>query len=122
MTTLEPRTNLRPNVSFTLPQFGSAPAHESRTATATVMDAVRSAVRGVAENTLRPVARRDSGLAYQPRALLATLARDPSSPRERAAAHWQDIPGARAGSRGESGATFARLEIPRGIAPGTSCL
>lgn len=73
MTTLEPRTNLRPNVSFTLPEFGTAPANDSRTASGTFTETVRNAVRGVVENTLRPVTRRDSGVAYHPRVLLALL-------------------------------------------------
>ena len=73
MTTLEPRTNLRPNVSFTLPEFGTTPTHDSRTASGTFTETVRNAVRGVAENTLRPVTRRDSGVAYHPRVLLALL-------------------------------------------------
>src|ERR1051325_3624009 len=73
MTTLEPRTNLRPNVSFSLPQFGAVPSHDSRAGSETFTETVRNAVRGVAESGLRPVARRDSGLAYQPRALLALL-------------------------------------------------
>jgi len=73
MTTLEPRTNLRPDVSFALPQSGTAPTNDSRTATGTFAETVRNAVRGVAENILRPVARRDSGVAFHPRVLLALL-------------------------------------------------
>jgi transposase len=73
MTTLEPRTNLRPNVSFSLPEFGSTPTNDSRTAPGTLTETVRNTVRGVAENTLRPVTRRDSGVAHQPRVLLALL-------------------------------------------------
>lgn len=73
MTTLEPRTNLRPNVSFTLPEFGSTPTNDSRAVSGTFTETVRTAVRGVAENTLRPVTRRDSGPACHPRVLLGLL-------------------------------------------------
>jgi hypothetical protein len=73
MTTLEPRTNLRPNVSVSLPQFGSTPAPETRVVSGNPTETVRNAVRNVDESVLRPVARRDSGVACQPRTLLALL-------------------------------------------------
>jgi hypothetical protein len=76
MTTLEsrtPRTNLRPNVGLNLPQFGHSPAHESRTTTESLTEVVRNAVRGVDNAALRPVARRDSGLAFQAPVILAVL-------------------------------------------------
>ena len=73
MTTLGPRTNLRPNVSVSLPQFGSTPANECRSVPGNLTETVRNAVRNVDESALRPVARRDSGVACQPRTLLALL-------------------------------------------------
>jgi len=71
MTTLEPRTNLRPNVGLSLPEFGPAPASGSRPTRETLTSVVRNAVRGA--DHLRPVARRDSGAAFHPRTLLGLL-------------------------------------------------
>ena len=73
MTTLEPRTNLRPNVGWNLPEFGPAPAAGSRATSDTLTSVVRNAVRGVDPTALRPVARRDSGAAFRPVTLLALL-------------------------------------------------
>ena len=73
MTTLEPRTNLRPDVGLNLPQSGHTPATESRAAAETLTAVVRNAVRGVDQTALSPVARRDSGAAFQPSVLLAIL-------------------------------------------------
>ena len=75
MTTLEPRTNLRQNKllrpSRTLDTRCSADAKASGWRSLT--QAVRSAVRAIEEAVLRPVARRDAGLAFEPRTLLALL-------------------------------------------------
>ena len=69
MTTLEPRTNLRPSRTLDTRCLGQAQASERRSLT----QAVRSAVRDIEEAALRPVARRDAGLAFEPRTLLALL-------------------------------------------------
>lgn len=68
MTTLEPRTNLRPSRTLET-RFGEAKTSGPRSLT----QAVRSAVRGIEEAALQPVARRDAGLAFEPRTLLALL-------------------------------------------------
>lgn len=70
MTTLEPKTGFRPSVLLNLAAPGSAP---SATETQTLTLAVQNAARGVHESALRPVARRDAGVAFQPRTLLAIL-------------------------------------------------
>lgn len=69
MTTLEPRTNPRPSRTLDTRCLGQAQASERRSLT----QAVRSAVRDIEEAALRPVARRDAGLAFEPRTLLALL-------------------------------------------------
>jgi len=69
MTTLEPRTNLRPSRTLDTRYAGEAKASGRRSLT----QAVRFAVREVEETALRPVARRDAGLAFEPRTLLALL-------------------------------------------------
>jgi hypothetical protein len=73
MTTLEPRTNLRPNVGLNLPESGHSPAPRSRAPVESLTTVVRNAVRGVDHTALCPVARRDSGAALQPSMLLAIL-------------------------------------------------
>ena len=71
MTTLEPKTSTRRGTSL------AAPMHELAAAAATdkptLARTVRNAVRELDENTLRPVARRDAGVAFQPRTLLALV-------------------------------------------------
>lgn len=69
MTTLEPRTNLRPSRTLDTRCLGPAQASERRSLT----QAVRSAVRTIQGAALQPVARRDAGLAFEPRTLLALL-------------------------------------------------
>ncbi len=64
MTTLEPMTN--PHLNEMAP---GAFAGRRRS----LAQAVQAAVRTLDEATLRPVARRDAGLAFQPKALLALL-------------------------------------------------
>lgn len=70
MTTLEPKTNLRPSVSLSL----AAPASTTALSAPSLAKAVQAAVHALDESTLRPVARRDAGLAFQPKPLLALLA------------------------------------------------
>ncbi len=70
MTTLEPKTSVRPSVLLNLAAPYSEPA---ATETQTLTQAVQRAVRAVEENALRPVARQDAGVAFQPRALLAIM-------------------------------------------------
>jgi transposase len=69
MTTLESRTKLRPSAALNLVVPGGSVATEPRS----LAHAVQAAVRSVDEARLRPVARRDAGLALQPKALLALL-------------------------------------------------
>lgn len=69
MTTQEPRTNLQPSRTLDTRCLGEANASERRSLT----QAVRSAVREIEEAALQPVARRDAGLAFEPRTLLALL-------------------------------------------------
>lgn len=69
MTTLEPRTNLRPSRTLDTRCLADAEASGRRSLT----QAVRYAVRAIEEAALRPVARRDAGLAFEPRTLLALL-------------------------------------------------
>jgi hypothetical protein len=69
MTTLEPRTSLRPSRTLDTRYVGETKASGRRSLT----QAVRSAVRGIEEAALRPVARHDAGLAFEPKTLLALL-------------------------------------------------
>lgn len=69
MTTLEPRTNLRP--SRTLEPRSSVGANINGREPLT--QAVRSAVREIEDASLQRVARPDAGLAFEPRTLLALL-------------------------------------------------
>lgn len=69
MTTLEPRTNLRPSRTLETRCSGEANISGSRSLT----QAVRSAVRAIEEAVLQRVARCDAGLAFEPRTLLALL-------------------------------------------------
>ena len=69
MTTLEPRTNLKPSRALDTRHLAEAKASGRRSLT----QAVRSAVRAIEEAVLRPVARRDAGLAFEPRTLLALM-------------------------------------------------
>ena len=69
MTTLEPRTNLRPSRTLETRCLGEARASDPRSLT----QAVRSAVRAIEEAALQRVARCDAGLAFEPRTLLALL-------------------------------------------------
>jgi hypothetical protein len=70
MTTLEPKTGFRPSVLLNLAAPCSAP---EPTESQTLTQVVQNAARGVHESALRPVARRDAGVAFQPRTLLAIL-------------------------------------------------
>jgi transposase len=75
MTTLEsktPKTNVRPNVTLN-PATPGAAATASAPRPRSLSQAVQAVVRAVDESTLRLVARRDAGLAYQPKTLLALL-------------------------------------------------
>ena len=68
MTTLEPMTNPHPTATLNViapRDFAGRPR--------SLAQAVQAAVRTVDEVTLRPVTRRDAGLAFQPKALLALL-------------------------------------------------
>lgn len=69
MTTLEPKTSCRPSVMLRTGQPFPPAVAPPDSLTCSVQDAVRA----IDENALRPVARRDAGLAYQPRILLALL-------------------------------------------------
>ncbi len=69
MTTLEPRTNLRPSRTLET----RTPGDLQSTARRSLTQAVRSAVRAIEDAVLRPVARRDAGLAFEPRTLLALM-------------------------------------------------
>jgi hypothetical protein len=69
MTTLEPRTNLRP--SRTLDSRSPVDAKDNERQPLT--QAVRSAVREIEEAALQRVARPDAGMAFEPRTLLALL-------------------------------------------------
>jgi hypothetical protein len=69
MTTMEPRTNFRPSRTLDPRCLGQAQASGRRSLT----QAVRSAVRGIEEAALQPVARRDAGVGFEPRTLLALL-------------------------------------------------
>ncbi len=68
MTTFESKTSCRPSAPVNLRE-SSRPVADIGTLT----QAVQAAVRDLDENTLRLVARRDAGLAFQPKALLALL-------------------------------------------------
>ena len=69
MTIPEPKTQFR---SFAI--FTEAPAHPvERSKPGSLMDSVRAAIEGIDPHTLRPVARVDAGLAFQPRTLLALM-------------------------------------------------
>ena len=65
----EPRTSLRPSAAMEPEVLGRAVSDRP----SSVTQAVRTAVRAIDPGTLRPVARRDSGVAYEPRTLLALL-------------------------------------------------
>ena len=69
MTTFEPKIHVRPNPKLDIPSREVPAATEP----ASLAQAVQSAVRDVAERTLWRVARTDSGLAFQPKALLAVI-------------------------------------------------
>ena len=68
MTTLEPMINLQPTAALNV----IAPGHFVGRP-GSLAQSVQAAVRAVDEATMRPVARRDAGLAFQPKALLALL-------------------------------------------------
>ena len=70
MTTLEPRTNLRPSRTLEPRCKGEEVQASGRRS---LTQAVRSAVRAIEEAALQRVARRDAGLAFEPRTLLALL-------------------------------------------------
>jgi hypothetical protein len=69
MTTLDPATNCRPRPAVALP-----PGVDVRRRATSITEAVQDAVRRVEDGSLRPVARPDAGLAYQPKSLLSVLA------------------------------------------------
>jgi transposase len=69
MNTLEPKTDFRLNATLKLPDAATSRTAEPRK----LAQAVQAAVRAIDESTLRPVSRRDAGLAFQPKALLALL-------------------------------------------------
>jgi len=69
MTTLEPRTNVRPSVTRHLP----APDHCTAAEPRSLVQAVQATVRTVDEGTLRPTFHRDARLAFRPKTLLALL-------------------------------------------------
>ena len=69
MTTLEPKTNIRPCMARYL--IASDPI--TATGPHSLAQVVQASVRAVDERTLYPVARSDAGLAFQPKTLLALL-------------------------------------------------
>ena len=69
MTTLEPRTDVRPCAARYV--IASDPITE--TGPHSLAQAVQASVRTVDEHALRPVAQREAGLAFQPKTLLALL-------------------------------------------------
>lgn len=69
MTTLDPATNCRPPPAVALP-----PGTDTRRRATSITEAVQDAVRRVEDGALRPVARPEAGLAYQPKSLLSILA------------------------------------------------
>ena len=69
MTTLEPKTNMRP----CLARCPSKPCATGGAPARSLAQTVRAAARTVDENRLRPVAPLDGGLACQPRTLLTLL-------------------------------------------------
>lgn len=69
MTTFELKIHVRPNPRLDIPSR-DAPA---RTEPSSLAQAVQAAVRDIAEHTLWKVARTDSGLAFQPKVLLAVI-------------------------------------------------
>ena len=69
MATLEPKTDFRFNATLSLPDVATSGTPEPRR----LAQAVQAAVRAIDGSTLRPVSRRDAGLAFQPKALLALL-------------------------------------------------
>jgi hypothetical protein len=69
MTTSEPKTNWRLSATLHPPEPGAARLARPRS----LAEVVQSVVRAVDESTLRLVARRDAGVAYQPKVLLALL-------------------------------------------------
>src|SRR5688572_5624378 len=69
MTTLEPRTNLRPSRTLD----SRIPVQSGTSGQQPLTQAVRSAVSEIEEAALRRVARPDAGLAFEPRTLLALL-------------------------------------------------
>src|SRR5262245_56113999 len=69
MTTLKPKANFLPTLALHSAQAEIDAPVQPRT----LIEAVQAVVRAVEEDTLRPVARPDPGLAYEPKALLALL-------------------------------------------------
>ena len=69
MTTLEPRTNLRPSRTLD----SRIPVKSDTSGRQPLTQAVRSAVSEIEEGALQRVARPDAGLAFEPRTLLALL-------------------------------------------------
>ena len=69
MTTLEPRTNLRPSRTLD----SRIPVKSGTSGRQPLTQAVRSAVSEIEEGALQRVARPDAGLAFEPRTLLALL-------------------------------------------------
>jgi len=69
MTTLEPRTNLQPSRTLET-RCASGPQDGGQRS---LTQAVRAAAGAIEEAALRPVARREAGLAFEPRTLLALL-------------------------------------------------
>ena len=65
----EPRTSLRPSAAVEPEVLGRAVSDRP----SSVTQAVRAAVRAIDQGALRPVARRDAGMAYEPQTLLALV-------------------------------------------------
>ena len=69
MTTFEPKIHFRPNPKLEIPSRAAPVTTEP----CSLSQAVQTAVRDIAEHTLWRVARTDSGLAFQPKVLLAVI-------------------------------------------------
>jgi len=73
MTTLEPKTNTRHGARVALPRQETSTTSLPFEKPTTLTRAVQKAVRELDQTSLRPVSRRDAGVAFQPRMLVAVL-------------------------------------------------
>ena len=72
MTTLEPKTNTRHGARVALPRQETSTTSLPFEKPTTLTRAVQKAVRELDQTSLRPVSRRDAGVAFQPRMLVAS--------------------------------------------------